>query len=357
MKYLRERFKELKPYHSQHLTEGILLNANESPYAPPKAFVDYMKEKIEELSMNRYPDTDCLELSKAIAKAYHVAPQNIVCGVGSDELIDCVLSSTLEPERKVLMPAPSFSMYRQFTTLKSGCSLEVPLKADFSYDVEAIEQAIIKEQPSVIFLCNPNNPTGCILKRQEIERLLKVAEGLVIVDEAYEDFTEQDISAIGLINNYDHLIVLRTFSKAYALAGARVGYGIACEELINLLRTVLVPYNLSTFSQVAATWCMEHRKLFLENAKRIIGQRRYVEEGLQKLGYRTYPSEANFIWCELPKGMDEALRQHQIYIRKIQVQDKDYFRITIGKPSENEKLLKKLEELERQKGERDDEKR
>ncbi|MBU3804264.1 MAG: aminotransferase class I/II-fold pyridoxal phosphate-dependent enzyme, partial [Candidatus Cellulosilyticum pullistercoris] len=235
MRFLRKRFRSLKPYHSAHLTEGIILNSNESPYPVPEALMTYMKENIDQLLVNRYPDTDSTTLIKAIAKAYGIDKKNVVCGVGSDEMIDCILASVLEEDDKVLIPHPSFSMYSQFTLLNSGYALKVPLKPDFSYDFEKIKEIILKQQPKVIFICNPNNPTGCILSQRQIEEILKISEGLVIVDEAYEDFSSEGISVIPLINKYNHLIVLRTFSKAYALAGIRVGYAISCEELIDLI--------------------------------------------------------------------------------------------------------------------------
>lgn len=349
MRFLRERFSMLKPYHSSYISEGVILNANESPYAPPEALKAYIKDHLDELLVNRYPDTDNTKLIEAIAKTYGVGTRNVICGVGSDELIDCILSSTIEADDKVLIPYPSFSMYGQFTLLNSGRGIEVPLKEDFSYDVDALEKVILKEQPKVVFLCNPNNPTGCILRRNEIERLLQAAKGLVVVDEAYEDFASEDISSINLIHKYQNLIVLRTFSKAYALAGARVGYGIACEEVIDLIGTVIVPYNLSVFSQLAATWCIEHRPIFLENAKKIMSERGTLDAGLQALGYKTYPSEANFIWCELEESVFEALKEQAIYIRKMTVRGKVYFRVTIGTPEENKALLAALKALKEKK--------
>ena len=244
-RFLRERFNHLAPYHSPYLTQGIILNSNESPYSVPEDLVAYMKSQMDHLLVNRYPDTDSLELIRALAKVYDVKPSNIVCGVGSDELIDCVLGSTLEADDKVLMPYPSFSMYSQFTQLDSGQIIKVPLSLDFTYDVEAIKEVVQREQPKVIFLCNSNNPTGCILTREEIRSILEVANGLVVVDEAYEEFSSQEISMIPDINAYDNLMILKTFSKAYALAGARLGYGIASEAVIDLINTVRPPYNLS----------------------------------------------------------------------------------------------------------------
>lgn len=236
-------------------------------------------------------------------------------------------------------------MYSQFTLLNSGYALKVPLKPDFSYDFEKIKETILTQQPKVIFICNPNNPTGCILSRTQIEEILKISEGLVIVDEAYEDFSSEEISVISLIHKYNHLIVLRTFSKAYELAGIRVGYAIACEELIDLINTVKVPYNLNMFSQLVATWAIEHKELFKANARKIIAERKILDEGLKNLGFKTYPSEANFIWVELPDRYFDLLMQRKIYIRKMTIEDRNYYRISIGTPEENEILLAALKEM------------
>lgn len=345
MRFLRQNLQGLRPYHSSYLTEGILLNANESPYPAPEELLEYMKEHLDELMVNRYPDTDSTALMQAVGKAYEVDKKNVVCGVGSDEIIDCILASVLEKGDQVLMPYPSFSMYRQFTILNNGTVLKASLKEDFTYDVPLMKQMIEIHQPKVIFICNPNNPTGCVMQQEQIEEILKLAEGLVIVDEAYEDFTTQKISVIPMIKYYDNLIVLRTFSKAYALAGCRVGYGIACENLIDLINTVKVPYNLNMFSQRIAEWAIEHKEVFKENARKIIEQREGLEKGLKALGFKTYPSEANFIWTELPQGYFELLVEKKIYIRKMMVEQKTYYRISIGTPEENTILLTALKEL------------
>ena len=300
------------------------------------------------LFRSRYPDTDSTALMTSIAAAYGLKKENVVCGVGSDELIDCISSSTLEPGEKVLMPDPSFSMYAQFTQLNDGELIRVPLTEEFGYDVAALERVIMRMQPKVILLCNPNNPTGSILQRAEIERLLKCAKGLVVVDEAYGEFTQQAISAIPLINDYSNLIVLKTFSKAYALAGTRVGYALAGKGLIDLINTVKPPYNLNMLSQVAATWAMAHREHFLEQAQKMQKNREALVTGLQALGLAPYPSEANFVWLKLPEGTFEALKVQQIYIRQMKAFGEVYHRISVGTTKEQEILLDALSELVRQ---------
>lgn len=342
MRFLRPRFSSLKPYHSAYVTEGVILNANESPYGPPEGLVSHMKEWVENMLISRYPDTDSTRLSEAIATAFEVKPENVVCGVGSDELIDCILSSTLEENDKVLAPWPSFSMYAQFTVLNSGQFMTVPLKADFSYDVAAILSAIEAHQPKVIFLCNPNNPTGALLTRDEMKEIIAVSKGLVVVDEAYAEFNGCAESMIPFVNDYDNLVVLKTFSKAYALAGARVGYGIASKAIIDLIQTVIVPYNLSIFSQEVAVWAITHREAYKAQIETIIKEKTVLEASLKTLGIKVYASAANFLWTELEDEAFEKLEAAQIYIRKMKVENKNYYRITVGTRAENEKLLEVL---------------
>lgn len=340
MKFLRDRFKEMKPYHSDYITEGIKLDANENPYPIPEEMINHMKNWTEHMSISRYPDTDSMMLVKAIAKAYEIADENVVCGVGSDELIDCILRSTIEAGDNVLAPTPSFSMYPQFTTLNSGNLIQIPLNEDFTYNVKGILEAIRLYEPKVVFLCNPNNPTGSILSLEDIREVAESSTGLIVVDEAYGEFCE--ITALPLIREYSHIVVLKTFSKAYSLAGARVGYGIADKEVIDLINTVRVPYNLNIFSQEAATWAIQNRAIFEPIIQNIIKQRDFLYKELQNLELIVYPSHTNFIWLEMSENAYLALEETHIYIRKMKYNSKSYYRITVGTKEENESLLEVL---------------
>ena len=340
MKLLRNRFKEMVPYHSDHITEGIKLDANENPYPIPRAMIEHMQRWMESASISRYPDTDSMELIRAIAKAFKVTEENVVCGVGSDELIDCVLKSTIEDSDYVVAPNPSFSMYPQFTMLNCGKLIAVPLNEDFSFNAEAIKEAVKTYQPKVVFLCNPNNPTGSLLTLEEIEEITILSKGLVVVDEAYGEFCK--VTALPLIKKYRNIVILKTFSKAYSLAGARVGYGIANKEVIDLINTVRVPYNLSVFSQKIATWAMQNKAIFDSAIQKIIEQRGCLSKALQDLGVKVYPSHTNFIWVKLPEEAFQQLQESKIYIRKINYEGQPYYRITVGTKEENEALLNAL---------------
>ena len=167
--------------------------------------------------------------------------EQVVVGVGSDQLIDCILRATLEVGDKVLCPDPSFSMYGLTVKNNDGVCILLPLEEDFSYPVEKWLETVEKEQPKVLFICNPNNPTGGCMAVADVKKILEVAKGLVIVDEAYMEFSDK--SMVSAVKDYDNLLVLRTFSKAYGLAGARVGYGIGNKAIIDAICRIKPPYN------------------------------------------------------------------------------------------------------------------
>ena len=342
MTFLKESFTKLVPYHAQHITQGIKLDANENPYPMPVELFTYISEWCKNSPINRYPDTDALELREAIATYYGVTPQNVICGVGSDQLIDCTLRAALQKGDDVVVPYPSFSMYQLSTVINSGNLIEVPLCEDFTYNVPAILEIIKKVVPKVVFLCNPNNPTGSILTLDEIREILDATEALVIVDEAYGEFTKD--SAITLTREYTNLLVLRTFSKAYGLAGARIGYGIAHPSIIETINVTKPPYNLNVFSQEMAKWIISNTTYYQDSLKKIIDSRENLYQALKKLPLRVYPSEANFLWVSSEYNLDKILKAKQIYIRKININQKDYFRISIGTDEENQILLETLKE-------------
>lgn len=342
-KWLKNSLSTLEPYHVELVNQGIKLDANESPYPILQELKNHMKEWVDRMCINRYPDTDSRKLIGTIAKAYKVDTSEVICGVGSDQLIDCILRGTLEKGDTVLTPYPSFSMYVLSTVMNGGINLKIPLTQDFQYDIEAMCEAIRINKPKVVFLCNPNNPTGSLLTLEEIETLLKLSSGLVIVDEAYMEYANQ--TAIPLIRQYDNLIVLRTFSKAYALAGARVGYGLANKEIIKMINIVKPPYNLNSFSEEIARWTLENRERFIPMIEESISEREALRLALCALGYKTYHSYANFLWVEATSSLDEILVRSDIYIRKMKYDDKLYYRITIGTSDENKALIQTLRQV------------
>ncbi len=337
---IKRQLEGIMPYEAPYITEGIKLDANESTAPLEEGLRTHLLEWVQTMPLNYYPDTCNTRLREAIAQAYQVSLKQIICGVGSDQLIDCILRTFVEKDGVVLAPDPSFSMYRLTTQVNGGQFLVTPLQEDFSYDMPAMIACVVAHQPQVVFICNPNNPTGTTVSKEKVETLVKVAKGIVIIDEAYAEFHEEDMVALAL--KYPHVIVLRTFSKAYGLAGARIGYGIASEALIKQLDAVRPPYNINVFSQEAATYVMSNRHLYAPKIAAIKEARETMRKALGELGFQVAPSGSNFLWFEVPDTFASKLQEAGIYVRTFKYQAKDYCRLTIGTPEQNKRVLEVL---------------
>lgn len=343
MKYLKKKYQGLNPYHSSFIEDGIILNANENPFNENKALMEHMKKAIENININRYPDTDATKLKKAIATAYNVDIECITCGVGSDELLNALINSTVEDDDYVLALNPTFSMYKEFTILNSGKYIDVALNDDFTYNVEEIIKVIKEKNPKVTFLCNPNNPTGSYVDIASIERICKATNNIIVVDEAYEEFYNN--SAIKILDKYNNLAVFKTFSKAYGLAGARCGYAIASRDIINCIDCAKAPYNLNSYTIEAATFVMQNKNLYQENINLLIEYRDKLYNDLKALGIKVWPSKANFLFLKFEDEVFNHLLNNKIYIRKLFINNTNYYRISIGTKEENEKLINCLKEV------------
>ncbi|MGL4799286.1 MAG: histidinol-phosphate transaminase [Cellulosilyticaceae bacterium] len=339
---MREAIRDLKPYHAPYVVEGIKLDANENTYPIQEALKVHMAQWVMEMPVNFYPDTDSTALREAISKVYGLSPTQVICGVGSDQLIDCILRTFVEKDDVVLAPAPSFSMYGLSTRINEGRLMEVALKEDFNYDLEAFCEAITTYDPKVIFLCNPNNPTGTLLSTEALQRIVATAKGIVVLDEAYAEFHED--CSLEVMKAYPNVIVLRTFSKAYGLAGARVGYGLASEALIQCLETVRPPYNLNIFSQEVGRFVMTHKKAFDQAIQWIKETRDEVRERLIQFGMEVAPSAANFLWIRTEEPLDTLLKDAQVHIKKFMHKDTVYYRMSMGTKEEMQQVISILEE-------------
>lgn len=332
----KKSVREMVPYHAPYIVEGIKLDANENTYPVLEALKTHMSKWVQTMPINYYPDTDSTRLREAIGKLYNLESEWVLCGVGSDQVIDCLMRSTLEVGECIVVPKPSFSMYKLTATINYGKVIEVPLNEDFSYDVEALEGAILTHHPKLTFICNPNNPTGSKMSLEAIKRLAKLEVGLLVIDEAYMEFTKE--SAIPLLKMYPQLIVLQTFSKAYGLAGSRVGYALASPEVIQMISKVKPPYNLNCFSEEIATWVAQHHTCFLPYIERIVESREDFKSDLEGLGCIVYPSDANFLWVESKWPLEEWLREEAIYVKRFHYNDKAYYRISIGTKGQMEQV-------------------
>lgn len=333
----RANIRELKPYSSARdefsSSSGIFLDANENPYG----------------SLNRYPDPYQRELKLVINEYSDLDPRNIFVGNGSDEIIDLLFRIFCTPSKdKVLTFAPTYGIYDVVAEINDIEMIKVDLDDDFDIDYKSIEPLISNPNLKIILICSPNNPTGNCPNSESIEKILKSFNGIVLVDEAYIDFSDSK-SFISFITEYPNLIVCQTMSKAWGLASARIGLGFANSDLIDLLNKVKSPYNVSGLNQKAAIDTIKNYDAFLENKQRILEEKNKLYSALQTLEIvkKIYPSEANFFLVELADAdqVYNTLVNQKIIVRNRNKLVRNCIRITVGSAEENQILIQALKSI------------
>ncbi len=322
----------------------IKLNTNESPYPPPKNVVEAIgKAEIEDLRL--YSDPECTALKSAIAEQYGVDTENIFISNGSDEILNFAFMAY--GDRGAVFPDITYGFYSVFADLY-GINAEVmPLKGDFMVDINDY-----CNKNSLVVIANPNAPTGIALELSEVEKIVSSnPDGIVIIDEAYVDFGAE--STVRLTEKYSNLLVVQTYSKSRSMAGARLGYGFANEQIIEDLEKIKYstnPYNINRLTQIAGTAAIENQAYFDGNCRKIAETREYVKEELRNLGFTVSDSKANFLFAKSDKiGGKElylSLKERGILIRHFESKRiKDYNRITVGSREEMEIFLKNVGEI------------
>ncbi len=340
---LRENIKNLVPYSSardEYQGEAsVFLDANENAYGSPL-----------EQQFNRYPDPLQFQVKKRLSEIKGVPPRNIFLGNGSDEAIDILFRSFCNPgvDNVILVP-PTYGMYQVSANINDVEARNVPLTEEFQLDLEGIAEAIDKHT-KLIFICSPNNPTGNSMDRTDVETLLANFNGLVVVDEAYINFSRQK-TFIQELTEYANLVVLQTLSKAWGLAGLRVGMAFASEEIIEVMNKVKPPYNINEASQQLALQALSNIDQVNAWIKETLIQRDNLVLQLKDFDFvlDIYPSDANFILVKTtdPKGIYNFLVQKGIIVRdrsKVEL-CAGCLRITVGTPDENKKLIKTLQDF------------
>ncbi len=340
---VRENIREMVPYQAPSQLEGIKLDANENIYPVPKEVRMHLSKWALTMPINYYPDTENTKLREVIATFYGKTMSEVTVGVGSDQLISCLLEAFVGKGDYVLTAKPSFSMYGLGVALKEGELIEVPFKEDFNYDVEVLEAAIQQYQPKVTFICQPNNPTGSVMTVEEMQRLIEKSKGIVVVDEAYGEFC--DISALSLTSKYENVVVLRTFSKAYGLAGARVGYAIGSEAVISWINCVKPPYALNRFSEEIACYMMTHYEIVDARVQQIKETRDWVSSQLSCMKIEVFPSQTNFLWFKTALPVQEALAQKKIYIKQWKGKYSSYYRMSIGTDAQMLEVVEQIRQI------------
>jgi histidinol-phosphate aminotransferase len=320
----------------------VKLDANENPYGPsPRAIEAVATYPYYAI----YPDPDQTPIRRALAEYTGQPIERILCGNGSDEIIDLLMRLFVEPGDAVVECPPTFGMYAFNTGVVAGRSVAVPRDPDFRIDVEEVAEAVERSRAKLIFLPSPNNPDGSVLPRPDIERLLELP-AVVVIDEAYAEFSGE--TALDLAGVAPNLVVLRTFSKWAGLAGLRLGYGIIPEPIIAHLWKIKPAYNINMAAQAAAIASLEDLDALMANVRAIVNDRERVFGALQQIdGLRPYPSQANFILIRVASGrareLKQALERSGILIRYFDKPGlRDCIRVSIGRPEQNDRLLAAL---------------
>jgi len=317
----------------------IKLNTNENPYAPSPRVMAALKKAINP-SLRLYPEPLSDSLRAIAASVYGVRPENIIAGNGSDELLSMLMRCFIEPGDIVAFPSPTYSLYETLVEIQGGVKAQVQYPEEFS-----VPEALAAQKARLTFLCNPNSPSGTLVSLQEIDRLARAVSGILVVDEAYVDFADgEGASALPLIRQLPNLLVLRSFSKSFSLAGMRIGLAFAAEEIIAGMMKVKDSYNLNGLSLVAATAALQDLNWMARNVRRIQRSRRKLSAGAQKLGFQALPSQANFVLVRKPgenlQAVYEALKRKKILVRYFDVPGlRDSLRITVGTGREIAALL------------------
>lgn len=337
---VRQNIKKLKPYSSARSefsgVANVFLDANENAFGSP-----LMKW------YNRYPDPLQWEVKKKISTIKNITPENILLGNGSDECIDLLIRAFCDPQRdNIIICPPTYGMYEVYAHINDVAIKEVPLLQNFQLNLEALEEAI-DENTKLIFFCSPNNPTGNSMEREDIEMVLNNFDGIVVIDEAYINFSRHH-SFLSELKDYPNLVVMQTFSKAWGLAALRLGMNFASADIIDILNKIKPPYNIGQPTQELALQALDHLEDVNTMIKETVKEREELVKSLVQLVsvHKVYPSDANFVLAKMTEAtaIYNYLKEKGIIVRNRSnvILCEDCLRITVGTPSENAQLIEAL---------------
>ena len=347
-KFFSDKYKNLTPYvpgEQPKEKEYVKLNTNESPFAPSKLAIAAAADAAKKLFL--YPDPDVKELTALTAKTLNVKSQNVIMTNGSDEVLNFAFMAYCDKDNPAIFPDISYGFYKVFAEINNLPYKEISLREDFSV---AIDDYI--GQKGTVFIANPNAPTGKFLELTEIERLLKSnRERVVVIDEAYVDFGGE--SAVSLVDKYDNLLVVQTFSKSRSMAGARLGFGVANSQIINDLMSIKYstnPYNVNAMTAAAGVGALTDSEYFENNCKAVIENREWTENELIKLGFSVINSKANFVFAKHDdidgKSLYLKLKERGVLVRHFdKPRIKEYNRITVGSKEQMQTFIDKVKSI------------
>ena len=339
---MRSTTRGFERYYNPDVGDAIRLDTNTNVLGSNPAAEKFLSTFSARL--DNYPNTYSDHLRDALGELYGLERENFIAGSGSDEMLDLVFKTFSEWGATSTIPTPSYTLYDYFITMNGGSSDFVDLTEDFQLDVDAM----VKNKSKIILIPSPNNPTGNSFRTKDLEEILSRAEGVVVVDEAYAEYAED--SMVRRVNEFNNLIVLRTFSKAYAMAALRIGYAVSNMDVAGMMNCVKIPYSLNMVSELAAVAAVKDQFFIEKSVQMVREQRPYLMDGLRKLGFHPYPSDCNFVLAKSPidhKVLVDGLKKKGVLIRDFgrKRRTENCVRMTVGTKELNDMLLEKMAEV------------
>ena len=345
MAYFRDNIEKIKGYEpgfQPKSVEVIKLNTNENPYLPsPQAVEALSRINVEQL--RRYPDPLGTAFREAAAEIHGVSPENIMCCNGGDELLTIAFHAFCDENRPVAYPVPTYSLYPVLANLQNCKAFEVPFDREFNLPAE-----LTRSGAALTVVCNPNAPSGSFVSVGEMASLADELSGVLLIDEAYVDFADENCA--GLVKNFDNVIILRSMSKGYGLAGLRFGYAIAQADLISGLMKVKDSYNVDAIAIAVATAAIKDQEYFKQTTEKVKKARNLLTEQLRALKFEVPPSYSNFVLAETKhcpaREIYDKLEKRNIYVRYFDLPGlENKLRITVGTEQQNDKVILALKEI------------
>ena len=349
----RENLQALAGYHSPQLDASVRLNTNESPFAPPDEFVDAWLAELRTTALHRYPDRGAEQLRTAIGAQIGQVPARVFAANGSNEVLQTLLLAYGGPGRRALVFEPTYALHAHIARITGTALITGHRGDDFRIDLDHALDLIAAENPDIVFVCSPNNPSGTVEPTAAIEAIVAATRGLVIVDEAYGEFAPE--SALRMVSEDRALVVCRTFSKVWSLAALRLGFAVAPEWLVGELDKVVLPYHLDAATQAAGRLAMNYRDEMERRVAILVEERERMFVALDGIaGIEVFPSGANFLLfrCSSARRVWEGLVAGGVLVRDFSSWPgvEDCLRVTVGTPEENTAFLSCLTAVMREAG-------
>lgn len=345
MNYFRENIEKMTGYEPGFQpkdSDVVKLNTNENPYPPSQKVIEALKNVTPD-QLRRYPQPLADTFRESAAKILGVKPENIICANGGDDLLNMAIRAICDENRPLAYPVPTYSLYPELAKIQNCPVIEIPFDTEFNLPAK-----LASAGAALTIVCNPNAPSGTFIPCSELRQLAEEIKGVLLIDEAYADFAEGN--CLELAKTLDNVIILRSMSKGYSLAGLRFGFGIANEELIKGLMKVKDSYNVDSFAIAAATAAIEDQGYLKENVEKIKIERNNLTEKLTQMGFEVQPSQTNFLFAKPLKAraidIYNKLKEKNIYVRYWAYPEiKDKLRITVAAAEQNQKLINALKEI------------